>query len=1003
MKHQTAVIMMLSGLACVGFAACGGAGGAAATSSVPAAISVTVSANPPGLAPGQSSQLTATVANDVNSAGVKWALASGAPGTLTTVDALHAIYAAPANVAQATNIVVTATSVADGTKSITATIAIAVPISVSVAANPPNLGLSQASTLTATVSADAQSKGVTWSLAAGAPGTLATADSFHATYTSPATLAQITSVQITAVSVADPTKSGSTTIAVNPSVSVSVAANVSSLGALQGALLTASGTNDNGLGVSWSLQAGAEGTLTQISKYVAVYTAPESIAASATDTVTATSLADNTKSATEAMTLTPLPAGTLPPWQNLVQFQNGLTDEGSAKPPYAAMQTASGSGAFQSNVLIFHDIQTGTEIWRLDNDPNADTGEVGTLNRQAWDANGTHIEVWSNRCVPETFCGDQHNYVYAGDGSSVNIVLPVDPTRGNGNQNLLFYAHGEYLPWDRSQPGQMYMPTDNDTTQATPGTFSSLYRVDALHGFTATKVADLPNNGYTSNGATVFPGKGVQSYPANDDLIMVRDANASCTDTNENGDATTPCLAPATSTYMPNVYMVNPSNGTVTSFPLDFNTGLPLFTSLTNHFVGNEYHVHDIYFRRTNNDDFIFNYGPLGSVGEPVFFEAPPNGDGTKVTVTYQGPCPVPGGTPYYSHPAWNFDGSLVAYDGESTCGSNDFGTHVRNANTGQVVNTIGQSNGGHLGWDGYDPNYIVFDGDIGNPDPSTGLSVNAYFSSNPTVNSSGRVLVYREPRNEQTSPSLLYGPVQSPDATKVLFALPEHWVVNSPLRTYVAVDHRPMAPALTAASNGGGVALAWTPYLTAREVAGYRVYRSPQGAKAFQEIDSGLVAGTTFTDTTAVSGQTYDYGVTAQENSGLESNALSNLEEVVVGGSTTQVAAAGTTGWWTTAPAPPTGLTATEDASGTSLTLRWTPSTSSDVRYYKIYYGDGSKPAADQAHLVATPPGTASSWILWQLDPNVPPVFGVSSVDRQDNESSMACLQTANPATPCQ
>lgn len=989
----------------IGLISCGG--GAAATTTTTtttAAISVSVTANPPGLAPGQTSQLTAVVSNDVNAAGVTWALASGAPGTLTTVDALHATYTAPASVAQNTSVVVTATSVKDSTKSASVTLNLAVPISVSVAAKPANLGLNQTSTLTATVSADPANKGVTWALASGAPGTLTSTDSFHATYTSPATLAQITNVQVTATSVADTTKSGSATLSVNPAVQVTVSANATSLSALQGALLTATGLNDNGLGVSWSLQAGAQGTITPIDLYHAAYTAPENIAASATDTVTATSLADNTKTATQAMTLNPLAAGSLPPWQNLVAFQNGLAYEGTTNPPYAALETAKGSGVFQGNALIFHDTQTGTEIWRLNNDPNADTGEVGTLNRQAWDANGSHLEVWSDRCVPESFCGDQHNFIYAGDGSSVSMVLPVDPTRSNGNQNLLYYAHGEYMPWDRNQPGQMYMTTDNDTTQATAGTFSSLYRVDALHGYTVTKIADLPNNGYTSNGTTTYPTKGIQSYPANDDTIMVRDSNASCTNTNDSGDATTPCLAPATYTYMPNVYMVNPGTGQVTTFPLNFGGNLPAaFASLTNHFVGNEYHVHDIYFRRSNNDDFIFNYGPLGSVGEPVFFEAPESGDGAQVTVAYQGPCPTPGGTPYYSHPAWNFDGSLVAYDGESTCGSGDFATHVRNQNTGQVVNTIGQSNGGHLGWDGYDPNYIVFDGDIGSPDPTTGLSVNAYFSSNPTVSSNGRVLVYRQPRNEQTSPSLLYGPVQSPDATKVLFALPEQWVNNSPLRTYIAVDHRPIAPALAASSSGSNVVLTWTPYLTAREVAGYRVYRSPQGAKAFQEIDGGLIAGTTFTDTTATSGQTYDYAVTAQENSGLESNQLSNIEEVVVGGAASQSAAAGTTGWWTTPPNPPTGLSAKLDASGTFLTLSWTASTSSDVRYYKIYYGDGSKPAADQAHLIATPPGSASSWIIWQVDANVPPVFGVSAVDRQDNESTMACLQTANPTKPCQ
>jgi hypothetical protein len=131
-------------------------------------------------------------------------------------------------------------------------------------------------------------------------------------------------------------------------------------------------------------------------------------------------------------------------------------------------------------------------------------------------------------------------------------------------------------------------------------------------------------------------------------------------------------------------------------------------------------------------------------------------------------------------------------------------------------------------------------------------------------------------------------------------------------------------------------------------------------------------------------------------------------MEVTVGGGAGSQIAAQGTTGWDTTAPAPPSGLTAclgTQTGSAGNipyLKLTWTASTSADARYYSIYYGDGAAPLATQSYLVATPPAGVSQWILWQLDPNIPPVMGMTTTDRQDNASTLVTLKVGVPAA-CQ
>jgi hypothetical protein len=161
------------------------------------------------------------------------------------------------------------------------------------------------------------------------------------------------------------------------------------------------------------------------------------------------------------------------------------------------------------------------------------------------------------------------------------------------------------------------------------------------------------------------------------------------------------------------------------------------------------------------------------------------------------------------------------------------------------------------------------------------------------------------------------------------------------------------------------------------------------------------MATGTTYTDSTATSGQTYYYAVTSEENSGRESNQLSNIMQVTVGGSDSQFAASGLMGWDTTSPAPPTGVGLTSLATNV-WKLTWTASTSSDVRYYNVFYGDGSAPPPTQPFLVDSPPVYETSYIYWQVDPNSTPFFGIQAVDRQGNQSSMVCVAGTSPPGPC-
>lgn len=428
------------------------------------------------------------------------------------------------------------------------------------------------------------------------------------------------------------------------------------------------------------------------------------------------------------------------------------------------------------------------------------------------------------------------------------------------------------------------------------------------------------------------------------------------------------------------------------------------------HDPAQEDHAHDFYFSRDGKDDVLIQFGPRGDIGETVEFRIPSlySGDSSSISVFW------PNGTmPYVSHPGYSPDGTEAVYGGESYLGSNNWGTWLRNLVTNTAIREYGHDNWlspGHSDWSGFDSRYFVFDGRFRLNSPAGNLALFEGLND-PTANfpSSGkgyRVLVNLVPSDPNNSMSNLYAPTQSPDATKVLFVMPDSWdpAANSHMVSYVAVSHTPFAPTLSVTSSSP-VTLSWVPYTPDYEVLGYHVYRSTSPTSGYTEVSPALipVGTTTFTDTTAKAGTTYYYGVTAEERSGLESTALSNVMQVAAGGAFSQAAAAGTTQFDTTPPDPPTQLGVT--SVGTNVwKLTWTGSDSADTRYYNynIYVSFGSAPQATQAYRVDSSPLGQTEYVYWQGDPNVAPVFGLTTVDRRGNESVMACMAAVSTSHAC-
>ena len=318
---------------------------AAVTSDPSATSSATLTIQPPPLAisfqtappasllEGNSVSLQVRLANDTTGAGVSWtascgSAAPGACGSFNPSNGVNTTYTAPAAVPPSGGTVtVTATSVADPTKSVSASLVITAPAVVDIHLVSPTTftlgasgpGNSETASLIAVVTGDTTDAGVDWSLSCSAVncGTLTpahTASGASVMYTAPrATLSGNATLPVTITAAATATEasgqqaittSAAATITSAPTISVVVTGAPPSLVVSSPPVtLQAAVTHDTAkAGVSWAVTCGASstagcGSVTPISgltnsvggyTVAASYTAPTSVPTGGQVTISAT-------------------------------------------------------------------------------------------------------------------------------------------------------------------------------------------------------------------------------------------------------------------------------------------------------------------------------------------------------------------------------------------------------------------------------------------------------------------------------------------------------------------------------------------------------------------------------------------------------------------------------------------------------------------------------------------------------------------------------------------
>jgi hypothetical protein len=296
-------------LVCLSLSGCAGFTNAPGPTNPAGPLVIKVSPSSATVAAGTTQQFAVTVAGTSKTA-VTWKVSgAGCSGAACGTISAGGLYTPPATVPSPATLLVTVTSVANPTKSASASVKIVAAAAILLSITPSSAAVPTASTdsFTATVTGITNTA-VTWNLSGAgcsgsACGTLATSSS-AAVYTAPLVAPSPPSVKVVAISVADPNKTVSANVTIVPVVVVTVTPASTSVvtGATQ--QLNASVVGTSNTVVTWTVQgAGCTAAACGTVSGAGLYTAPSAVPSPDTVTVTATSAADPSKSGSAALSI----------------------------------------------------------------------------------------------------------------------------------------------------------------------------------------------------------------------------------------------------------------------------------------------------------------------------------------------------------------------------------------------------------------------------------------------------------------------------------------------------------------------------------------------------------------------------------------------------------------------------------------------------------------------------------------------------------------------------
>lgn len=337
----------------------------------PQSVVVTVSPGSASAVLGNTQSFTAAVTN-TNDASVTWAV-NGLPGGNASAGTVNAngVYTAPASLpTNGAAVQVTATSVADPTKSASATVTIVSDIAVGMTPNAAGVELGATQKFLATISSGGYpDTAVRWSLAGPACPSACGAVDANGNYTAPQVMPAAASVTLTAQSLADPSKQASASISIGADFTLQISApsTVAPAGsvAIQATLTPPAGSSPNPA-LSWSLSGNGCsgtgcGTLASVTTQTAggssvadtaTYTAPTAAPNPNTVTIVVTPQADPLKAVQATVTIQAVAGVSLAPQTATLAANHRVTLTATVNEAASAGVTWSVNGIAGGNAAV---------------------------------------------------------------------------------------------------------------------------------------------------------------------------------------------------------------------------------------------------------------------------------------------------------------------------------------------------------------------------------------------------------------------------------------------------------------------------------------------------------------------------------------------------------------------------------------------------------------------------------------------------------------------------
>ncbi|MEW5807147.1 MAG: C25 family cysteine peptidase [Acidobacteriota bacterium] len=176
----------------------------------------------------------------------------------------------------------------------------------------------------------------------------------------------------------------------------------------------------------------------------------------------------------------------------------------------------------------------------------------------------------------------------------------------------------------------------------------------------------------------------------------------------------------------------------------------------------------------------------------------------------------------------------------------------------------------------------------------------------------------------------------------------------------------------------------------------GYNVYRTTDLTKEYTKVNSSLIYGTSYTDTSVTNMTTYYYAITAVDAEGFES-AYSNFNtDCAIDGPDCVKA----TPENPNPPANPTGFDAVDPETGGKLNLSWNANSETDLKGYTVYWGTKSRFAPDFPGYYENSKyvGKVTSYVLTGLQNDVVYYLCVTASNTSNKESGYSNEDSEKP-----